>query len=343
MQVKVVMIGGSGFIGKHTAKFMSGNDLCVYDLVPPEFESEYVQGNVLDEKRLEKCVDGSDAVIFLASLISVPRSFDTVAEYMNVNACGAASLVEAIKNASKRPKRVILSSSAAVYGEGAYVCDVHGKVYPLPRSQDQLNKGSWEPRCPYCGREVKPLPQAENDELKPLSPYALTKQVQEWLITAMAPRLGYSAVVLRYFNVYGPGQRPDSPYSGVITRFISQAMQGRRLQVFEDGLQTRDYIYADDVGAANARALELEESATINVGTGIRTTVLQLAKLIAGRHGVDVAVGGYRQGDIRHSVASVEVMRTRLGWQPRTALEDGIAATESWMNESAHLKSESTP
>ncbi|WP_449462003.1 NAD-dependent epimerase/dehydratase family protein [Tardisphaera miroshnichenkoae] len=341
--MRVAMIGGSGFIGQHTAKFIGDYDICVYDLVPPKFESEYVQGNVLDEKRLETCVDGSDAVIFLASLISVPRSFEAVAEYLNVNACGAASLMEAMRNASKRPKKVIVSSSAAVYGEGAYACDVHGKVYPPPRTQDQLNKGLWEPRCPYCGRELRPLPQAEGDELRPLSPYALTKQVQEWLITAMAPRLGYTAIVLRYFNVYGPGQRPDSPYSGVITKFISQAMQGKRLQAFEDGLQTRDYVYADDVGKANARALELEESATINVGTGTRTTVLELAKLIAGRHGVDVEVGGYRQGDIRHSAASVDAMRTRLGWQPRTALEDGIGATENWMKESSRLRSEINP
>ncbi|MFQ1021607.1 NAD-dependent epimerase/dehydratase family protein [Tardisphaera saccharovorans] len=341
--MRVIMIGGSGFIGQHTAKFISNNDLCVYDLVPPSFQADYVQGDILDEKRLEKSVDGSDAVIFLASLISVPRSFDALAEYMNVNACGAASLIEAIKNANKRPKKVVLSSSAAVYGEGAYACDIHGKVYPLPRTQDQLDRGSWEPRCPYCGREVKPLPQAEEDELRPLSPYALTKQVQEWLITAMAPRLGYKAIVLRYFNVYGPGQRPDSPYSGVITKFITQAIREKHLQVFEDGLQTRDYIYVDDVGEINARALELEESATINVGTGIRTTVLQLARLIADRHGVDVVVGGYRQGDIRHSAARIDLMRTMLGWQPRMTIEEGVAATENWMRESGQLKNESSP
>jgi len=325
------MTGGSGFIGSHTAKFLNDYELCVYDLVKPNYDAEFVQGDVLDENRLSSCLDGSYAVLHFASLISVPSSFENVRKYVETNALGTASLLQALKKTEKKPKKLIVSSSASVYGEGAYACPIHGKVYPNPRSLEQLKVGAWEPRCPICGSELTPLPQREGDVLQPLSPYAVTKTSQEWLAEQVGQKLGMDVVILRYFNVFGPGQRPDSPYSGVISKFLALALQGKDLTVHEDGNQTRDYVHVDDVGIANAEAVNSQGSFTANVGTGRRVTVRKIAEIIAQKHRVGVKVGGYREGDIRHSVADVTVAREKMRFNAKRSIEDGLKEVDEWL------------
>lgn len=290
----VLVTGGAGFIGSHAARaFLDrGYAVTVLDsLVSGARENvpagaTFVQGDIRDEDALARACRGAYGVVHLAALVSVPESVQHPEETLDVNVRGTSLVFEAALRAGC--KRVVYASSAAVYGD--------------------------EPS----------LPKREDSPLRPQSPYAESKVENERLAERLAAR-GLSSLGLRFFNVYGPGQRADHAYASVIPQFVARAKRGEALSVSGDGAQTRDFVHVRDVADALVRALESSTTGVCNIASGTETSVAALAALIQERYPVAVEHGPARAGDILHSVADIEHAKELLAWTPRTAFSDGLA------------------
>lgn len=303
--MRVLVTGGAGFIGSHVSRALlaRGDDVVVVD----DFSSgkranlaegvELVTGDLTEPGVVEGAVRGCDAVVHCAASASVAFSVDDPLASNRANLEATTRLILAARDAGVG--RVVYSSTAAAYPP------------------------------------VLDGPALESQREQPTSPYGMNKLAAEQLLR-MAPALyGVDTVCLRYFNVYGPRQDPGSPYSGVISIFVSAALEGRVPTIFGDGLNTRDFIYAGDVARANLAGLDVERGGGVvaNVATGRSTTLLDLwdaVRTACGRPRLPVDHGPARAGDIRHSVASVEIAATALGFRAEVSLDAGLEATVAW-------------
>jgi dTDP-L-rhamnose 4-epimerase len=342
--MRALVTGGAGFIGSHLvdALIEEGHDVVVLDNLAPEVHggrppgylnprAHYIWGDI---RRPEKWLDdvGDVEVLFhLASLIEVEESMREVSKYVDVNVRGTATLLDALLKRTGSLRRLILSSSVAVYGEGAYTCPECGPVEGQPRPEEQLKRGRWEVPCPSCGRELRPQATSEEKTPAPISVYGFTKLTQERLFEAASRYHGIPAVILRYANVYGPRQRAGA-YAGVCTVFLTKAQKGEALVVHEDGMQTRDFISVEDVVRASVLAVEADVEGTViaNIGTGKPTTVLQVWELVAEVTGSDskpVMDRTYRPGDIRHLWVDTRRARDVLGFTYSIGIQEGLTST----------------
>jgi dTDP-L-rhamnose 4-epimerase len=260
-----------------------------------------------------------------------------IARYVEVNSLGAAVLLEELVKRRDRLARVVVASSMSIYGEGAYRSATGEPRYPGLRSEADLAARRFDPLDPD-GTPLRPVPTAEDKPLQPTSIYAITKRDHEEMFHAVGAAYGIPTVALRYFNIYGTRQALSNPYTGVVAIFSSRLLNGRAPLVFEDGLQSRDFVHVSDIVRANLLALAREQApgGVFNVGTGRATPVRRVAEILAARLGVDVApelVGRFRAGDIRHCYADLSRARAVLGYEPRVSLEDGLAELLDWLGE----------
>jgi dTDP-L-rhamnose 4-epimerase len=228
-----------------------------------------------------------------------------------------------------------VASSRAIYGEGAYECPDHGCVYPGPRGVHNMQAGLFDPTCPICGASVNMIPTPESAPFAPASFYGLTKQVQEQMILLMGGNFGIPAIALRYQNVFGPGQSLANPYTGILAIFSNLARLDRPIRIFEDGLESRDFVYIDDVVEATCRAVESPLSGThaVNVGSGQRTSVMQVAREIVTFYDSDSEIqvtAEFRLGDIRHGCADVTRLSELLSFSPRCSFTAGLHKFLEW-------------
>ena len=238
-------------------------------------------------------------------------------------------------NRPNQVRRIVLASSRAVYGEGQYTCPRCGVVYPSTRPLSQLARHDWEMNCPKCGGPVQPVPTQEEALLQPQSIYASSKQSQEQLVNITCQARELEAVVLRYQNVYGPGQALTNPYTGILCVFFSQIVQGKPLLLFEDGQPSRDFVFIEDVAAATAAAVEVPVagSTVLNVGTGQRISVKEVARTLY--EVMEVAPQAeishkYRLGDIRHCYADISKLQQQLGYTPGVDFGQGVRQFVEW-------------
>ena len=221
-----------------------------------------------------------------------------------------------------------MASSIAVYGEGPYLCNKCGKFYPQPRQSEQLKNKEWEIRCPKCNSISKPLERSEDDAEQIASTYALTKHTQEKLAMIYGENLGITTIVLRYFNVYGPRQGQNNPYTGVVTIFLNNIKNGENLIVHEDGLQTRDFVHVKDIVNATTLALKKgNHSAIYNVGSGKSTSIRKLAELLINTcksKSKLVVDNKFRIGDVRHGSGNIKKIVAELGFKPSYFIETGL-------------------
>jgi dTDP-L-rhamnose 4-epimerase len=348
--VNVLVTGGAGFVGCHLIKrlIVSGNSVRVLDSLseqvhgpsatpPRDFAgAEFVHGDVRDADCLASALDGVDAVVHLAAETGVGQSMYETERYVDANDRGTACLMQELAQC-RRPVRVVLASSRAVYGEGLYSCSRCGDVNPSPRDGIALRRGAWNPICPICGGAIGPLPTHEASRTEPGSVYAATKLAQEHLCRILGNAYGMSWVVLRYFNVYGPGQSLSNPYTGILSTFHARATHGKAIEVYEDGRESRDFVFIDDVVEATHRALLYTEDQphglVLNVGTGVPISILDLARTLVRIGGWDVPVlvtGGYRVGDVRHVFADTQKATRVLGFTAATSLEEGLRQWLAW-------------
>jgi dTDP-L-rhamnose 4-epimerase len=352
--MKILMIGGGGFIGSATAEALCrvGHDVIVADVFDPQIhgadirrsptfqrlgkEVEIHVADARDPSAVEPLMRQAEAVYFFAAGTGTGQSMYQVRRYCDVNVMGAAVLAESLPAHRDRLKRVVLSSTRAVYGEGAYRCAAHGKVTPSGRTAERMRAGDWEPSCPICGAALQTLASTETDALLPTSIYGTTKLAQEQILFQSCQGFGIPFVAYRYQNVYGPGQSLRNPYTGILSIFCQLLAKREEVNVFEDGLPTRDFVHIEDIVHYNLRALELplSESVTLNVGSGQGVTLINVVKALAEALGVEAGYrisGEFRAGDIRHACADLGALSARFGARDFIRFEDGVRDLVEWI------------
>jgi dTDP-L-rhamnose 4-epimerase len=350
---RVLVTGGLGFIGSHVVDLLveKGYEVKVFDNLEPQVHgeakklpdyfnrrAELLVGDMRNKEAVAKAVLDVDAVIHLAAAVGVGQSMYQIEKYVAYNTYGTANLLDVIVNKENSVKKLIVASSMSVYGEGKYECASCGVVYPSLRKEEQLMKRDWEPKCPNCGASLKPLPTDEDKPLMPASIYAQTKKHQEEMCLLIGRTYGLPTVALRFFNVYGPRQALSNPYTGVCALFSNRILNNKPPYIFEDGLQTRDFVHVKDVTKAVLLALEKSDGdyMPINIGSGKPTSIIELAEILIKLYGRDVkpyVSYKYRKGDIRHCYADISRARQLLGYEPTIRLEDGLKDLVKWAEE----------
>jgi dTDP-L-rhamnose 4-epimerase len=348
---KVLVTGGAGFIGSHLVDALveRGHEVLILDKLIQQVhgektpnhlnpDAELIQADICDKDAVSRALDGVDVVYHQAAEVGVGQSMYEPERYMRANTMGTTVLLEQIRQRRAQVKKLIVASSMSIYGEGGYFCANCGNVAPQLRSPEQLRSRKWEMECPCCKAELSPIATYEDKPLFPTSVYAISKQDQEQLCLVMGRAYGIPTVALRYFNVYGTRQALSNPYTGVCAIFCSRLLNDRPPLIFEDGEQSRDFIHVDDIVQANLLALESEAANfhALNVGTGIATSVNEMARMLAEGLGKEIQpqiVAEYRQGDIRHCVANIDRARTLLGYEPKVNLKDGLKDLLQWVKE----------
>ena len=335
----VLISGGAGFIGSHVsdALLARGDRVSVLDSLAPRVHPtgsppnhldarvSFMRGEVTDKPAWERALVDVDAVIHLAAYQDYQPDFG---RFAMVNDGGTALLYEVIVHGRLPVRKLVVASSQAVYGEGAYHCVTHGTVYPGPRPLSQLERGAWELRCPICDGEIAPMATDESHP-HPHNAYAISKVAQEMYALVLGERYAIPTVCLRYSIVQGSRQSPANAYSGVLRAFTSRLLQGLPPVAFEDGQQLRDYTHINDVVSATVLALDDDRANfnAFNVGSGETITVLAFGRLLARALGVSIEpeVGGrFRVGDTRHVWSDTSKLRA-LGWSPRYRIADNVA------------------
>lgn len=355
MKKGILITGGAGFIGTHVARglLQKGHSVTILDNfspqihggnseLPPDLGSsvELVRGDVRDSELWATTLPEHRIVVHLAAETGTGQSMYEVAKYEQANLAGTALLYDFLaKNSGCGVERIVVASSRAIYGEGAYSCTDDGTVFPQPRSSADKKKGLFNPCCPVCGGECASIPTPETAPFQPSSFYGLTKQMQEQTALLFGQVLGIPTFALRYQNVYGPGQSLKNPYTGILAIFSNLARVGAEINVFEDGEESRDFVYIDDVVGATVSCVESAEAGcyAVNVGSNERTAVIQVAQAVNGYFGGKsrVAVSGaFREGDIRHGMADLERAQALLGYQPQVRFESGLRKFLTWAEES---------
>mgnify|MGYP004467952035 FL=1 len=355
--MKVLITGGAGFIGSNIALKLlkNGYSVTVLDTLSeqihganPESTSplyqkikdkvDFIKGDVNNREDLKKALVDVDYVIHLAAETGTGQSMYEIKKYVDTNIGGTALLLDILTNTEHHVKRVVVAESRAVYGEGKYHCPICGDVYPYERTDENLAKGDFECKCPKCGGEVDLIATTEDSAIHPSSVYGISKQVQGQLVHLVCKSIGVESVSFRYQNVYGPGQSLTNPYTGILSIFSTRIKNGNGINIFEDGKETRDFVYIEDVVDATILGMEVPDANghVFNVGTGIATDVLTVAKTLCDKYGINVPItvsGNYRLGDIRHNFADITAARQILGFKPKWNFSDGIEQFTNWVNQ----------
>lgn len=355
--MRVLITGGAGFIGSHIALKLieKGYEVTVLDNlleqihgVDPDKTSplycsikdkvKIIKADVCDKAAIEEGLKDADYVIHLAAETGTGQSMYEIKRYVDVNIGGTALLLDILTNTKNHVKRVVVAESRAIYGEGKYHCEKCGDVHPGDRQDEDMSKGDYECHCPKCGGKLTLVATTEDSAIHPSSVYGISKQVQGQLVHLVCPTIGVESVSFRYQNVYGPGQSLSNPYTGILSIFSTRIKNHNSINIFEDGKETRDFVYIDDVVDATIRGLEVPEANghVFNVGTGVATDVLTVAKTLCEKYGIEVPItvsGNYRLGDIRHNYADISLARSILGFEPRWNFSDGIAQFCKWVDQ----------
>ncbi len=347
---RVLVTGGMGFIGSHTVDMLveKGYEVRILDNLEPQVHgpeerlpeyrnknAEFIEGDVRDRETLIQAIKDVEAVVHLAAAVGVGQSMYQIDKYVAYNTWGTANLLDVLVNEPNDIKKLVVASSQSIYGEGKYLCEHCGPVYPRLRAEEHFRNREWEPRCPSCGKPLKPLPTDEDKPLMPTSIYAQTKRHQEEMCLLIGKTYGIPTVALRYFNVYGPRQSLSNPYTGVCAVFSCRILNNKPPYVFEDGKQMRDFVHVRDVARANVLALERDgaDYMAINIGSGEPTSIRELAEVLVKLYGAKITPyisNKYRKGDIRHCYADLTRAEKYLGYQPEIKREEGLKELAEW-------------
>ena len=346
--MNVLITGGAGFIGSHLADRLlaRGHRVRILDNLTEQVhhgqvpaylnpEAEFIRADVRGRDALARALDGVQAVAHLAAAVGVAQSQYRIGHYFEVNVGGTANLADLLVNHRHQVGKILLAGSMTSYGEGCAECSRCGPVRPEIRRPEDVADGQWEPRCPRCRRETRPIPTPENAQLRAENVYAVTKHTQERLVQHVSRLTDVPHVVMRLFNVFGPRQSLSNPYTGVAAIFISRLKGGSPPVIFEDGLQTRDFIWVTDAAELMCRALETDraDNATLNVGSGQPVTIRHVAESVAALMNVHVQpqlIGQFRRGDVRHCTAEISRAAELLGFRPATTFDQGLEQLIHW-------------
>ena len=349
---RALVTGGAGLIGSHIVDLLirNGYTVRILDNLEPNThkhgkpawvnpQAEFVEGEVQDAATMRAALQDIDVVFHEAAYGGY---MPEMAKYVLVNSFGTAQMLEIIRDDKLPVRKVVVASSQAVYSEGAALCPEHGHVVPLLRPAEQLRAGDFSVHCPVCGKPTTSIPTPENTPGGGETVYALTKVDQEKLVLLWGKQTGIPTVALRYSCTYGPRQSLTNPYTGVIAIFCTRLLNNQPPVMYEDGGQTRDLCFVEDIARANLLVMESDklDGLPVNVGSGRATSVHNLAGIIADKLGVNLAPlarGEFRPGEIRSLISDISRIRT-VGYAPSVTIEDGIGRYVEWIKTQGTVK-----
>lgn len=353
---RVLITGGAGFIGSNIALKLieKGYDVTVIDNLSEQIHGyepiktsplylsilnkvRFIKGDICNRSQLQLALKDVDYVIHLAAETGTGQSMYEIKHYVDVNVSGTALLLDILINTKHHVKRVIVAESRAIYGEGKYHCDKCGDVYPKERNAENMSKGDFECHCPICDGNLKLIATTEDSKIHPSSVYGISKQIQGQLVHLVCKNMDIESVSFRYQNVYGPGQSLTNPYTGILSIFSNRIKLHKGINIFEDGKESRDFVYIEDVVDATIAGMENPKATGLvfNIGTGKATDVLTVAKTLCENYGINVPLtvsGNYRLGDIRHNYADISRAQKILEYNPKWSFKEGIAEFAKWVN-----------
>lgn len=344
-----LVTGGAGFIGCAISdglveKF--GHVIAMDNLHPQVHKTgerptalnqavELIKADVTDASAWDQLLSTwkPDVVVHLAAETGTGQSLTEGSRHALVNVVGTTQMLDALARHSIAPQKIILSSSRAVYGEGAWHAATGEEHYPGQRSSAMLTSGTWD----FPGLTSLPFA-AHKTQTRPTSIYGATKLAQEHILTSWAQSFGVPVNIVRLQNVYGPGQSLTNPYTGIVSLFARMAKAGKSIPLYEDGAMRRDFVFISDVVAAILAATEPAVSGALaDIGTGASTSIADLASIIANIYSAPEphVTGQYRNGDVRHAACTIDAAREQLSWAPKVGIEAGIRQLCTWIDERA--------
>ncbi len=348
----ILISGGAGFIGSNlTIKLVErGYNVTILDNLSEQIHgkntsflfqsvkgiSNFIYGDVRNKKDWQKALLGQQIIVHLAAETGTGQSMYKESKYIDVNINGTQNLLDCLKEKEHSVEKIIVASSRAIYGEGKYLCINNGFVYPSSRNEIDMKKGDFHPKSKTCKSILKLVATDENSKIQPTSIYGITKQKQEELILSANKHLKIPTVSFRYQNVYGPGQSLLNPYTGILSIFSTRILNNNNIDVYEDGKQTRDFVYINDVVDATILGIEKESAngQVFNVGSGEPASVIQIAKDLKRLYDSNIKIlinGQFRLGDIRHNFADLTKIKSVLGYKPKYNLKKGIDEFVIWV------------
>ena len=351
----VLITGGAGFIGSNLAiKLINkGYKVTVLDNLSPQIHTNnpensmlyqtikgkvnFIKGTVTRREDWLEALQGQQIVVHLAAETGTGQSMYEIERYNNTNINGTALFLDILTNTKHSVERVVIASSRSIYGEGRYFSEeLKGYVYPKHRLPKDMDNGYFDVKYDGCNEPLILVPTDEESKIHPSSVYGITKQVQEQLVMTVCTAIGIEPVAFRYQNVYGPGQSLSNPYTGILSIFSNLIRNGQGINIFEDGKESRDFVFIDDITDATLMGIEKPAAASgiFNVGFGEPIDVMTVAQTLIKNYGIEVPLtisGNYRLGDIRHNYADLTKIKTKLGFQPNYNFEKGIALFCDWV------------
>ena len=357
MNKKVLISGGAGFIGSNitTRLIQMGFEVTILDSLSPQIHGKdpynesftfktilssganFIRGSVTNRNHWREALEGQNYIIHLAAETGTGQSMYQIEKYNEVNVIGTALLLDVLTNEPHTVQKIIVASSRAIYGEGKYNCSIHGHVYPNERLEPDLAKMDFECKCPICAGSLTLLATDEQSLYKPTSIYGLSKQTQEQMVLIAGKALNIPSIAFRYQNVYGPGQSLSNPYTGILSIFSTQLKNNNPINIFEDGKESRDFVFIDDVVEGTIAGIIRSEGdyKIINIGSGEPTDVLTVAEQLKIQYNSNVNItitGNYRVGDIRHNYADLSLAKKLLGFVPKYSFSEGLSLFSKWVN-----------
>lgn len=344
---RILITGGMGFIGSRLVKVLEAQHEIlsldclhpqIHGLIGHQFHSRNIVGSVADAGKLAQVVRyfNPTVIYHLAAETGTGQSYDEPVRYCDVNIQGTVNLIEAARAGAKSLRRVVVAGSRSVYGEGAYR-DGDRIVGGRPRESATMAAGNFAVMS-EDGRPLEPVPTPEWLPPRPTSVYATSKLAQEYLLKQCFDGTDVDVICLRFQNVYGAGQSLSNPYTGVISIMSQIALDGRQLNVFEDGAIARDFVHVSDVVQALALVSEPGQtigSDPINIGSGRPVTITEMASKLLELLGKDPnnyhISGDFRAGDVRYAVADIARAKSVLGWSAQVSFEDGMKEIAEWV------------
>lgn len=345
---KILVTGGAGFIGSFLVDELikKGYSVRIFDNLEEQVHggkkpsylnkgAEFIKGDVRNYEQFKKAISGIDIIFHFASSVGVAQSNYEIKKYLDTNVEGTANLADILVNHKNTVKKVLVASSMTGYGEGNYLCKKCGVVRPRLRDEKQLKTKDWNLYCPRCENIVKPIPTDENAQEYPTNIYAISKKTQQDILLTIGKIYKIPTVALRLFNVYGPRQSLSNPYTGVTAIFISRFKNNQDAVIYEDGLQTRDFVSVHDVVAAFISVMENDQAdhQIFNIGSSKPTAIKKIAetlKKLLKSDGKITITNKYRKSDVRHCFANINKAKKLLGWEPKISLERGFKELIEW-------------
>jgi len=349
---RALVTGGAGLIGSHVTDLLvrEGWKVRVLDNLEPQTHRrgkpawinpkvEFTHGDIRDRETIAAALDKIDVVFHQAAYGGY---MPEISKYVHVNSLGTAQMLELIREKNLPIKKIVVASSQAVYSEGAGICPKHQLIFPGVRPVEQLRKGDWEVHCPICGAITKSAPTPENAPVGGETVYGLTKVDQEKLVLLWGKQVGIPTIALRYSCTYGPRQSIFNPYTGVIAIFCTRLLNNLPPVLFEDGEQTRDFSFVEDIARANLLTAETDhlDGLAVNVGSEKGVSIRKVAEIVSSALKIDIepeARCEFRPGEMRHLTSDTARIRS-AGYQPQIKLEEGIERYIDWIRSQSDIR-----